>query len=257
VLLLLMLWLIIYVFMQLFQYVLSPLAIMFYYHVIFRAWNYFAVELPEEFIYARYHSKGKPNFSRLYIRLYDRIKRNRATLSNVRYAAMVSYSKQVALRLMIICGVVSTLWVTAFGLHQEYAAPAMVVDANQPTETLTSDSPYEYVPVPAIDMDLSLAVPEMPFDQYIPEWLSPAAWPFNADIVLYLNEVGANETRLRSGPGIAGYSVIEILWDNDKLVYLHSFYPDPYIRGLYWLRVLSPSGTEGYVSSQLVNVRNE
>jgi len=251
-----MLWLIIYLFTQLFQYVVSPLAMMFYYHVIFRAWNYLTAELPEGFIYTRYHSRDKSNFSRLYARLCDRIKKNRAKLSNVRYAGLVHYSKQVALRLMIICGIVSTLWVTAFGLHQEYAMPVMVAVADQPTETAVSDFSYEYAPIPSIDMDLSLTEPEGPFVHYEYGWLSPAAWPFDTEIVLYLNEAGANETRLRNGPGIAGYNVIEILWDNDKLVYLHSFYPDPYVRGLYWLRVLSPSGTEGYVSSQLVNVRN-
>jgi len=218
-----MLWLIIYVFTQLFQYVMWPLVMMFYYHAIFRAWNYL-------------------------------IEKNRTTLSNVNYAGMVRYSKQVALRLMIIFGVVTTLWVTAFGLHQEYAVPVMVVDVNRPTDTVAGDAAYEYSPAPS--MDSSTAGQEGQFDQDTPGWLSPAAWPADAEIVLYLNELGAKETRLRSGPGIAGYNIIELLWDNDKLVYLHAFFPDPYVRGLYWLRVLSPSGTEGYVSSQLVGVNN-
>jgi len=214
VLLLLMLWLIIYVFALLFRYVIMPVVLMCY---------------------------------------YKAVKKNGAAISNTEYAGIARLSRQSALRLMIIFGVITTLWVTAFGLHQEYAVPVMVADVSEPTE-VADDSVYAHTP--ASDINIPTTEPDELFAYNDYGWLNPAAWPLNSEIVLYLNEVGAKETRLRSGPGIAGYSVIEMLWDNDKLVYLHSFYPDLYVRGLYWLRVLSPSGTEGYVSSQLVGVVN-
>ena len=214
VLLLLMVWLMIYVFALLLRYVIMPVVLMCY---------------------------------------YKAVKKNGAVISNAEYAGIARLSRQSALRLMIIFGVTSTLWVTAFGLHQEYAVPVMVADVSEPTGEVSVPI-HEYSPV--LDIDTPIAEVGEPFAYNDYGWLNPAAWPFNSEIVLYLNEVGAKETRLRSGPGIVGYSVIEMLWDNDKLVYLHSFYPDLYVRGLYWLRVLSPSGTEGYVSSQLVGVVN-
>jgi len=254
-LLLLVLWLIIYAFAQLFRYVVAPVWLLFYYHVIFRAWNYLAVETPQEWIYIHYHSKDKPNFNRLYLRLCDKIKRNRMILLHAKYPGLIRRTKGATLRLMIICGIVSTLWVSSFGLHQEYAMPAMVVNVDLPMDTPSDD----YNNSPAHTYDASLAgisyeETSVPSNTAQLGWLNPAAWPIDTEIILYLTELGAQGTRLRNGPGIAGYSVIEILWDNDQMVYLHLFYSDPDVAGLYWLHVLSPSGTEGYVSSQLVSI---
>jgi len=85
-----------------------------------------------------------------------------------------------------------------------------------------------------------------------PDWFTPELWTVDTHIILYLNEQGQKGANLRNGPGIMEYSVIEILWDNDQVVFLHSFFPDTHVDGLYWLHVLSPSGTMGYLSSQLV-----
>ena len=125
VLLLLIIWLIIYVFAQILQYVLMPILLMTWYHVFFRAWNYFFVETPHEWIYIRYHSKDKPNFAALYLRLCDRVRKNRLIISHSRYSGMVRRSQRFAAVLMIICFTISTLWIGAFGLHTEYAASAV------------------------------------------------------------------------------------------------------------------------------------
>lgn len=159
------------------------------------------------------------------------------------YVDMVRRSGKPAFRLMLICGIALTLPVLAFGLHREYATPAaaMPVDAHIAEGGLPT-----YTPTPREN------------DTYAPHqysgWPKSAAWPPDMEIILYLNELGRQGTRLRSGPGIAEYTVIEILWDNDLLVYLYSSHRDAYAEGLYWLRVLSPTGTEGYVSSELVGI---
>ena len=220
VLLLLVLWLIIYVAAQLFQYVIAPVVLILHGYAT-----------------------------------------NRPMLANSKYADMVRRSKGATLKLMVIAGVVSTLWTTAFGLHHEYAAPAALV-----VETTDEATKFYYAADDIISngthkdatdaLSLAEAVETFginePYELAEYEGLNPALWPADADIVFYLNEEGAEETRLRSGPGIAGYSVIEILWDNDLLVYLHHFYPDAEEFGLFWLQVLTPRGTVGYVSSRLV-----
>ena len=254
-LLILLLWLVVYVAAQLLRYVFVPLWLLFYYNVIFRAWNYLFVETPQEWIYIRYNSKDKPKFNQLYLRLCDKVKRNRTKLSNLKYTGLIRHTKKFTIRFMIICGIVSALWVASFGLHQEYAIPAAGMGAIVPTGTAADESVPggEYVPTLA---DTTVADSEEPVQpgHMATDWLNPATWPVEYDIVLALNQQGAQGAFLRNGPGIAGYSVIEILWDNDQLVYLHSFEPDPYVAGLYWLYVLSPTGTDGFVSSQLVYV---
>jgi hypothetical protein len=86
---------------------------------------------------------------------------------------------------------------------------------------------------------------------YIPDFqTTPAEWQENA--VFTLNEQGSQGARLRDGPGISGQTVIEIIWDDAKLIYLNSYVPDEFVNGLFWLRVESPTGTVGYVSSQLI-----
>ncbi|MCL1787143.1 MAG: SH3 domain-containing protein [Defluviitaleaceae bacterium] len=211
VLLLLMVWLVIYVAAQIFQYIIAPGVLLL----------------------CRYVARA-------------------ANPSG--YADMVHRAKPLTLRLLIICAVASTLWVTAFGLHHEYAVPAMglIEVAEAPTEVL-----YAHYETPTNDIEMAVLLEPEPFDYFEVIGLlacegHPAVWPSDADIVFYLNEEGAEETRLRSGPGIENYRVIEILWDNDLLVYLHHFYPDADDDGLFWLRVLTPGGTIGYVSSHLV-----
>ena len=252
-LLIIMLWLVTYVAAQLLRYVIAPIWLLFYYNVIFRAWNYFFVETPHEWIYIRYHSKDKPKFNRLYLHLCDKVKRNRTKLSHLKYAGFIRRTKKITFRFMIICGVMSALWVASFGLHQEYAVPATGTGAVVATGAATDEGTHagDYVTTP---VNTITAGSEEPLGNMAIDWLNPATWPADDDIVFALNQQGTQGTFLRNGPGITGYSVIEILWDNDQLVYLHNFEPDPYVAGLYWLYVLSPTGTDGFISSQLVYI---
>jgi len=251
VLLVLMLGLVIYVCAQLFRYIIAPFLLMFFYHVIFRAWNYFMVETPQEWLYIRYNAKGKTTYSNYYLRLCDKVKRNRTILSHTKYKGMVVKARRASLRLMAIFGIVTLLWVTSFGLYHQYAVPTMaVVDSNH-------NPPQNQAP-PHTEPGETQNTPDTPNIGYTPEVPSeaegvPAGWPTDTIIVFYLNELGQPGAPLRNGPGIPDYSIIEMLWDNDQLVYLHSFAPDLEAEGEYWLRVLSPSGTEGYISSKLVS----
>ena len=161
------------------------------------------------------------------------------------YGEQVRRSRLAALRFMVICAAACTLWVTAFGLHQEYARPVLA-----PYESTFVD--IFYVSYDDGTEEVGVWMHTETTETYDDGSFNPARWAPDADIIFYLNEIGAEETRLRSGPGVADYSVIEILWDNDLLVYLHYFYPDAAEEGLYWLRVMSPTGTVGYVNSHLI-----
>jgi len=251
VLLLLAIWLAIYIVAQLFQYVVAPVLLLAFYHTIFRAWNYFAVETPQEWIYVRYFSQDKPKHREKYLRLCDKVKRNRQILSHLRYKGMVRRAKRFTLRAMIVLGVASTLWVAAFGLHWEYAMPVMVQNGNDaPVETVTNPSEVVITDNENTDATEHAVIPPTPTEP--PPWLDPYFWPADEDIVLRLNELGQAGARLRDGPGIVDRNIIEIVWQDDEMQFLHSYYPDPDVQGLYWLRVRSPHGTEGYIGSQLV-----
>ena len=241
ILLLFAVWLIIFLTAQLFQYVIGPLFLLFYIHIILRAWNFLIIETLQEWIYIRYYSQNKPNFENLYLNLCDKIKKNRQILKYTKYTGILHRGKvrRVSLTAMIISGVAATLWVGAFGIHQEYTAPVVVIieniaePAEDPSEPEPAAQPY------------TAQIPIIPHTHD-----SPTDWPENT--LLTLNDLGRNGTRLRNGPGITNYTVIEILWDDDQFMYLNSFVPDSDVVGLYWLHVQTPSGTDGYVSSQLV-----
>jgi len=256
VIILLILWLIIFLAAQLFQYVVGPVLLMFYYHIFFRAYNFLFVETPHEWIYIRYHSQDKPNFAATYLRLCDKVRKNRAILAHTRYSGMIRKAKKFAMNLMVICFVASTLWVSAFGLHHEYAAPALAIVDNRehtepdPVETTPGDVENDNESDPEYPPD---DIYEIPDRYYAAGTVNPGAWPPGASINLFLTEYGSQGARLRDGPGISGSTVIEILWDDAVLTYLHAYVPDENVRGLYWLRVRSPQGTVGYISSQLVS----
>jgi len=270
VLLLVMLWLVIYIAAQLIRYVIAPVLLMFFYHVLFRVWNFIAVESLHEWLYIRYHSKDKPNFNKLYLRLCDKVKKNRLILNHAKYKGMVWRSKRLTTRLMVFCGVVATLWVVAFGLHLEFAdtyEPAMVIsnETTAESENEESDNDYdghtydeyesngytaEYSPESPLITQPPAAPPTPPPP---PTWLD--YYTPGAEIILVLNETGREGSRLRSGPGVANYTVLEILFDNDRLMYMRAYTPCAYEDGEFWLRVLSPSGTVGYISSVLVDVQ--
>jgi hypothetical protein len=242
VLILFVLWLIIFLFAQLIQYVVAPLALMFFYHVIFRAWNFLFVETPHEWIYIRYHSKDKPNFSAWYLRLCDKVKRNRIILSHTKFKGMMLRSRKFATHLMFICAVAATLWASAFGLHHEYATPVLLIINEEEILPEENEEPPEEEP--------SYYEEEPPY--YPADDEAPTA-AFEENAVFTLNDLGRDGARLRDGPGIANQTVIEILWHDATLLYLNEAVPDDAVNGLFWLKVQSADGTIGYISSQLIN----
>lgn len=248
VIILLSLWLLIYLASQFFQYIFGPLVVLFYCHIILRAYNYLFVESVQEWIYIKYYSKDKPNFYNLYLRLCDKSHRNREMIEDAAYTEIIRRGRvrKVSLQAMIICGVTATLWAGAFGLHQEYAAPAVVLVE----ETATTDV---YQDVDAYDStyydNTYYAYPEET-TAYQPENITP-------DSLLILNEQGSEGTRLRNGPGITGYTVVEILWDNAVMQYLNLSVADHDVMGMYWLRVQTAGGSIGYISNQLVEIFSE
>jgi len=249
VLILFVLWLIIFLAAQLIQYLIAPAVLMFYYHIIFRAWNYIFVETPCEWIYIRYHSQDKPNFSALYLRLCDKVKHNRMVLSHTKFKGVLLRSRKFSLNLMFICAVAATLWVSAFGLHHEYAAPVMLEIAE---EVVFFEEEYEdEIPYELVTEEPPFVYHEEPTYYTVDEPFVPTVWQENA--IFTLNEQGSQGARLRNGPGISGQTILEILWDDAELIYLNAYFPDEYVNGLYWLRVESPSGTVGYISSQLID----
>ena len=242
VLILFVLFLIIYLSAQLIQYAIAPVIVLFFYHVIFRAVNFIFIETLQEWIYIRYHSKDKTNFSELYLRLCDKIKYNRMILTHTKYKGAVLRSRKFALQLMIVCAVSATLWVSAFSLHYEYATPALVVINENPAEQI--NNPEE---------DNTIYENDFTPDEIIILPTASADFPENS--VFKLNELGNIGTRLYSGPGIIGQTILEILWDDALMTYLNENVPDDYVNGLYWLRVQSAGGTIGYISSQLVETQ--
>ena len=240
VMILLVLWFFIFVSSQLFRYVIGPAVVLFFCHTFLRLWNFLFVESFQEWIYINYYSKDKPNFYNTYLRLCDKSDRNRDILEGATYSNVSRKMRKASIQAMVICGIAVTLWAGAFGLHQEYATPVLMIVETEITAdlpTLADDEP-EYIPpiVYTIQSDIN----------------SPENWSTDENITLTLNEQGSNGTRLRNGPGISGYTVIEILWDSAIMEYLHSFVADNDVDGLYWLNVRSASGTVGYVSNQLV-----
>ena len=247
VLLLLMLWLVIFLAGQVFQYFVWPLVLMVYYHVIFRFWNFFFVETPHEWLYIRHHSKDSPNFSQGYLRLCDKVKRNRLTLNHAKYRGMVVKARRLALQLMVVCAVTATLWVSAFGLHQEYADVVLPL----PDSVVGGAEIPGYVDVGVPGYDNGEYNGGVYYAYYAPGVSRPSEWVYGR--ILTLNEMGRDGARLRDGVGITGSVVIEILWGDQRLSYLGVYEHDPYVAGLYWIRVLAPSGAEGYISSALVD----
>lgn len=269
VILLLIMWLMIYLATQLFQYIIAPIFVLFYYHVIFRVWNFIAIETTQEIIYIRYYSKDKPNFNDLYHRLCDRSKSNRLTLEYTSYTGIIKRGKvrRVSIQAMVILLVASTLWVGAFGLYKEYVTPVIVIVENN-NEEISKEPQYENneADSPTHEFRLWPATDSPPVQTtYIPNFghvhswetqdeyfINPRDWQNNTTVHLFLNEQGREGTRLRDGAGISNTTVIEILWEYEALEYLHDYVPDPDISGLYWLSVKSPNGTEGFISSRFI-----
>ncbi|MCL2456276.1 MAG: SH3 domain-containing protein [Defluviitaleaceae bacterium] len=252
VIILFVLWMIIFLFAQLIQYIFAPMALLFFYHVIFRAWNFLFVETPHEWLYIRYHEKA--NFPEIYLRLCDKVKQNRLILAHTKYKGVLFRSRRFAMQFMIISAIAATLWASAFGLHHEYSAPTFVAASEEPEEE------FDFVFEDEDDFEdeneiSSEEFSEKLFEEILEKILVPV-FDFEDDSLLFLNETGRQGARLRSGAGIENQTVIEILWDDAVLVFLNEYVPDENVNGLFWLKVRSPSETTGFISSQYIE-RND
>ncbi|MCL2500366.1 MAG: SH3 domain-containing protein [Defluviitaleaceae bacterium] len=282
--LLLVLWGVLFLFAQLFQYVLGPFLVLFYRHILFRAYNYLCVETPQEFIYIRFHSKDNPALRKAYLRLTDKARKNRLLLIHTKYKGILYRGgvKRVAWVLVVTVGVVFTLWLTAFGLHQEYYVPALAGYTETPPvnntpppsgqpenndtnggSTTENGEPYQnngntpeppYPPYPPYPMQPMYPTPTQPPPDiiYPPGYVNPALWP-DTPTTLRLNEHGSGGARLREEPGFGGV-VTQMVWGGVLLEYLGGFIPDADVSGLYWLRVRLPDGLEGYIASYLIEI---
>jgi hypothetical protein len=253
--LLLILWGALFLAAQIFHYILGPLWVLFYRHVIFRMYNYLFVETPHEFIYIHFYAKDKPTFRKVYLRLSDKVKKNRLILNHTRYRGILYRGgvKRVTWTLVATVGVVATLWLTAFGLHREYYVPALAENGNIMKETPTDEpkNPEGNGDYPTNGQEPLPPVQTHPTDIiYPPGYINPAEWP-DLSITLRLNGQGEAGARLRDRPGFDGV-VMEMVWGGHVLEYLGDFTPDAQVPGLYWLRVRSPNGQEGYIASYLV-----
>lgn len=255
VLLLLMLWLIIFVATVIFKYVLGPLLMLIYVNVLLRAWNFLVVETMQEWIYIRHYSKGSPRFSGLYMRLTDRAKHNRAVLLGDEDAKIIRCKRMRKLgnQMMITAGIIVAMWVVAFGINQEYTAPAWAASGNAGEDTVVAngytppngEGANEYEETGNDDEAETLSYE----DEYIP--VSPGRF-LDGEVSFILTQEASEGARLRSGPGTADTVVIEMLWGDEVLIYLGHYIADADVDTLYWIRVRSRAGMEGYIASHLV-----
>ncbi|MCL2379037.1 MAG: SH3 domain-containing protein [Defluviitaleaceae bacterium] len=245
VLLLLMIWLMIFIGALIFKYAVGPLLLLAYINVILRAWNFLVVETVQEWIYIHHYSKGSPRFSSLYMQLTDRAKRNRKILSNNEQKAPLRQRRirRLGNQMMITAGVIVAMWVVAFGINQEYTAPAWVAGAN----VNENNEPDENQQEP----DETGANDETENHENIPGSHTPGLFPNGAQ-TLTLTQDAREGARLRSGPGTADTVVIEMLWGDELLTYLGYYIADADVDTLYWIRVRSQAGAEGYIGSHLV-----
>jgi len=158
-------------------------------------------------------------------------------IPHTKYKDMVYCSKRVVFKGMLVLAVVAALWAVAFGLYVEYATPAAVI-----LEADGGDSDGEQV-----ENEADSEAAEEPKNEIEIELVEGA--------LLTLNEMGKQGAMLRDGVGIEA-TIIEVVWGEDELVYLGRYAADEHVNGLLWLWVQAPSGTEGYVSSQLIFERN-
>jgi len=78
----------------------------------------------------------------------------------------------------------------------------------------------------------------------------PATWPDNVPITINLH--GISSADIYEEPGTITGNIIETIWGNAVLHYLYQFEIDANNDAIYWLKVRSHSGTEGYVRSTLL-----
>ena len=257
VLLLLILWLIVYVATLIFKYAVGPLAVLAYINIFKRFWNFFVTETIQEWIYIHYYSKGSMRFAGLYLRLTDKIKHNRTMLSNNEDRVLLRQKRirKLGNHMMISAAIIAALWVAAFGINQEYTAPAWAAVNGSTNDSSAQDNDYPEIPYETEPDDAAERDDEpYAYNIYPPGQLSPGQFPADTPVILALTEEAQAGARLRSGPGTADTTVIEMLWGDSLLTYLGYYVADADVETLYWMRVLSPSGVEGYIGSHLVTV---
>ena len=266
VLLALLLWGALFVLAQLLHYIVGPLWVLFYRHVIFRGYNFLLVETLYEWLYIRYYSQDKPTLRKLYLRLCDKVKLNRAKIADAQYKAVLARGsvKRFAWELVVTAGIALTAWLTAFGLHQEYYVPALAgVEQEQPPPTPTPPPPEngEWLPGENGDTENDYSENGEVYNEETPAEPPPgeAIYPagdfdpsvLGADAALRLNDYGAAGVRLRDRPGFGGV-VLLMLWGEQGLVFLNEYEADTQMDGLYWLRVRTDDGMEGYIASHVI-----
>ena len=254
-----MVWLFILVGLKIFKYFVGPLFVLLYYNIFFRLHNYFFVETPAEWIYIRYYSKDLPTLERTYLRLTDRAKKNRELLSELDYGMSIVKVRKAERRFSYFLLSLSTLWIVAFGLYAEFFPPLPMPLENgmniggQATEPGTNQEVFGDEENDVNENEINDGNVGGGHNVYQPGLVNPAEW-VSGNITLILNEVGRDGAWLRNGPGISGFVVVQVLWGDVVLEYLQFFVPDEYVNGLYWLRVRTPDGNTGYLSSSLVEV---
>ena len=255
VFLLLIAWLVIVVGAKIFKYFAGPLFVLLFYHVFFRFYNYFFVETPAEWIYIRYFSKDLLTFERAYLRLTDKAKKNRELLGELDYGMAIVKVRRAERRFSYFLLTLSTLWVVAFGLYAEFfhlgsdmlengTVAGTETNGSVVNQHVPEGEDQEYVNENEINLG-NVGV-------YLPGTVNPAEWEGSTSLVL--NESGREGAWLRSGPGITGFVVTQVLWGDVVLEYLHYFVPDDHVNGLFWLRVRTPDSNTGYLASSLVEV---
>ena len=75
----------------------------------------------------------------------------------------------------------------------------------------------------------------------------PATWPDNVPVTLNLH--GTSSADIYEEPCAVTSNIIETIWGNAVLHYLYQFEIDASNNDIYWLKVRSHSGIEGYVRS--------
>lgn len=255
VLLVLMLWIIIYVATLAFKHIVGPFLAWIYINFLLRAWNFLVTETVQEWIYIHHYSKGSPRFSAMYLRLTDKIKHNHMVLSGdeenkaLRRKRIRRFGNQA----MIAAAVIAAMWVTAFGINQEYTAPAWVGSGDAGQSGTQDNNPHD---PDGEETNYETENGEAPTNgsAYTPGMVRPGQLPEGAQISLVLTVEAREGARLRSGPGTADTVVIEMLWGDELLVYLGYYVADADVDTLYWMRVRSASGTIGYIGSHLVEL---
>ncbi|MCL2603037.1 MAG: SH3 domain-containing protein [Defluviitaleaceae bacterium] len=294
--LLLILWGALFTLAQLFQYVLGPFFVLFYRHIIFRAYNYLCVETTRELIYIRFYSKDSPTLHRAYLRLTDKAKKNRLLLSHTKYKGILYRGgvKRAAWVIVVTVGVASTLWLTAFGLHQEYYVPALAgipgesapnngrEPNNRPTgngtdttnqsepngetnanNTNHGEAPPNHNEAPpnhgnGYDPSTDTNPTPFPTPTPLPDIIYPPGYVNPAswpDAPITLRlNVHGSEGARLRDVPGFGGVVTQMVWGGATLEYLGAFVPDADVSGLYWLRVRVSDGPEGYIASYLIEI---